>query len=392
MSLLRRSPTAETTAWSGRVPSRSSGPAISGRAALQHSVVWAARRLRADLISLMPADVYRPSTAAGIDVQVAPSRLLITPSQIADGHPMSLQEWLYSSQMSLDGVGNAVGVIRSVDSFGLPSRIDLVPDEDVAMRIKGGQVIEYRINGEKHEPRFIWHERQFTVAGLPVGLSPIAHAALSLSAGMSAQQFALDWFANGTVPSAILKNSERTLNDAQVEDTKARFKASMAQGDVFVTGKDWTYSQVAAKAAESQFIEQMEYSDLALTRFMGVPADLVDVHVDRSTINYANITQRNLQLMVMNLGAAVKRRETALSATQQGARFVKLNRDAVLAMDAKTRAEVLGIQIRHRTRTPDEARAYDDLLPLSEADYEQFDRLFPPSRRSRNDLEVDDGS
>ncbi len=374
------------------MPSRASGPSVTGRAALQHSVVWSSRRLRADLISLMPADVYRPSTAAGIDVQVDPSRLLVTPSQIADGHPMSLQEWVYSSQMSLDGVGNSVGVIRAIDAFGLPTRIDLVQDEDVAIRIKGGQVLEYRIAGEKHEPRYIWHERQFTIAGVPVGLSPIANAATFLTAGMSAQQFALDWFANGTVPSAILKNAEVRLTDVDTQDTKARFKAAMATGDVFVTGKDWTYTPVAAKAAEAAFIEQMEYSDLALTRFMGVPADLVDVHVDRSTINYANITQRNLQLMVMNLGSAVKRRETALSATQHGARFVKLNRDAVLAMDPKTRAEVLGLQIRHRTRTPDEARAYDDLQPLTEADYAQFDRLFPPSRRGRNDLEVDDGS
>lgn len=377
MSLLRRSASPATEILTDRLGQRSTGLAVTGTTALQQSVVWAARRLRADLLSLMPADVYRPSTAAGINVAVPGSAFLTAPSQVADGHPMSLSEWLYSSQMSLDGVGNSVGLIRARDAFGLPARVDLVRDEDVSMRIRDGQVIKYRIAGTEYTPREVWHERQFTLAGLPVGLSPIAFAALQIAGGASAAQFAVDWFANGAVPSAILKNGKKDLTAAEASVMKARFKASMSAGDVFVTGQDWEYSAVAAKAAESSFIEQMEYSDLALTRFFGVPADLVDVRVDSSTINYANITQRNLQLLVMNLGAAIKRRETALSATQAGDRFVKLNRDAILAMDAKSRADLFAAQIAARTRTPDQVRAIEDLLPLSEADYAQFERLFP---------------
>ena len=66
---------------------------------------------------------------------------------------------------------------------------------------------------------------------------------------------------------------------------------------------------LAAKASESGFIQQMEYTDVALTRFFGVPADMVDVQSSTGSVTYANITQRNLQLLVMNLGGAVKRRE-----------------------------------------------------------------------------------
>ena len=158
-------------------------------------------------------------------------------------------------------------------------------------------------------------------------------------------------------------------------------------------GKDWEYSAVAAKAAESEFIAQMKYTDVALTRFYGVPADLVDVHVDSATINYANITQRNLQLLVMNLGGAVKRREDALSRLVRGDRFVKLNRDAVLAMDPKSRAELFRTQVESRTRTPDEVRKLEDRLPLTEADYTQFERLF--GRRTtgqKTNPEATDGS
>jgi HK97 family phage portal protein len=376
VSLFRRSVGEQVLDEQGRPPRRENGPVVTNASALRQSVVWAATRLRADLVSLMSIDVYRRLPGEGINVPVAPPSVLVTPSDIADGHPMFIGEWLYSSQMSLDRTGNSFGVIRSVDALGFPARIELIADELVSVRIRGSRVHEYRINGEKHEPRDIWHERQFTVAGLPIGLSPIAYAALNLASGIAAQEFALDWFANGAVPSAILKNTDKTVGPDEAERAKRRFKAAVSDGDVFVTGKDWTYTAVAAKAAESQFIEQMQYSDLALCRFFGAPADLVDVVAGGSSITYANITQRNLQLLVMHLGPSIKRRDDSLSTLTPKPRFVKLNRAAILAMDAKSRAELLSSQIEARTLTPDQARAIDDLPPLAERDYAQFERLF----------------
>ncbi|WP_182112896.1 phage portal protein [Actinotalea sp. JY-7876] len=377
MSLLRRSVSLGDVSPGDRPLRRSGGPAVTSTSALRQSVVWASCRLRADLISMMPIDVYRRSKAAGINVPVSTPPVLVNPTEVADGHPMAIAEWMYSGQMSLDRGGNNIGVIRKVDAFGLPAQIDLVSLDDVTMRVKGGRITEYRINGEKHETRHIWHERQHTVAGVPIGLSPVAYAALHLAGAQAAAEFAVDWFVNGAVPSAILKNEEKVLDPLNAERTKRRFLASTRAGEPFVTGKDWSYNAISAKAAEAAFIEQMQYSDVALARFYGVPGDLVDVAVNSSTINYANITQRNLQLLIMNLGAPVKRREDALERLTPSSQFVKLNRDVILAMDAKSRAELFKAQIDSRTRTPDQVRAIDDLLPLSDADYAQFERLWP---------------
>lgn len=376
MSLLRRSQTPAGQELMERVSWRRDGAKVTQTEALRQSVVWAASRLRADLVSQLPIDVFRPSAGAGIAVEVAKPPVLKTPSQVADGHPMPIAEWIYSGQMSLDRHGNNFGVIRAIDAFGLPARIELADPEEVSMRIKGRQIVEYRFNGEKVNSRHVWHERQHTIAGMPVGLSPISFAALSLTAGINAQQFAVEWFQNGAVPSAILKNDEKTLSQEQADRTKRRFKAAISNGDVFVTGKDWTYSAVQAKAAESQFLEQLRATDQDLCRFMGVPGDLIDVSVDSATINYANITQRNLQLLVMHLGPAIKRREDALSTVVPAKQYVKLNRAAILAMDEETRAKVLKDRIAARVITPDEARALEDLPPLTDRDYAQFEKLF----------------
>lgn len=355
---------------------RSAGGArVSRRKAMTHSVVWAATQLRADLTSLMPVDVYRPTKGRNLEVDTPP--VLQRPAEFAEGKAMTIGEWLYATQVSLDTTGNAVGLIRAFDAMGVPAQIEPVDMDEVSFTVRGTRIVEYRIAGELVDSKFIWHERQYTAAGIPVGLSPITFAALQLSSGIAAQEFARDWFSNGAVPSAILRNSKRTLTGDQATAAKKKFQETIRNGDVFTTGSDWEYVPVSAKAAESGWIDQMQYTNADICRFMRVPADMVDVGVDgSSSITYANITQRNLQLLVMNLGGSIKRREDALSQLTPGGRFVKLNRNAVLAMDAKSRADLLKTRIDARTITPDEARAIEDQPPLNEDDYQQFDRLF----------------
>jgi HK97 family phage portal protein len=314
----------------------------------------------------------------GVPVEQAKTDVLREPWEIAEGQPMAIDEWMYSTQMALDGSGNNVGIVHARDGAGIPSRIEPVDPEAVSYKVKGTRIVEYRINGSKEDAKWIWHERQHTVAGFPVGLSPIANAAIALSSGLSAQEFALDWFQNGAVPSAILKNVGKDISREEAQAAKAAFKASVSSGDVFTTGKNWEYHPVSAKASEAAFIEQMQYSDVELCRFFGVPADLVDVaSMNGSAVTYASISQRNLQLLVMNMGGTVKRRERALSRLVPGDRYVKLNRSAVLAMDDKTRAELYASYVQNRIMSPDQVRGIEDMPPLDEAAYKQFERLFP---------------
>lgn len=355
---------------------RSRGREVRATEARQQSVIWAAQRLRADLVSLMPVDVYRQVGRLNVPVSTPP--VLQAPSAWADGQPMSIGEWLGTSQMDIDGHGNAFGVIRAVDGLGRPAQIDLVKIDDVSCTVRDNKILRYRIAGEKTDPRFVWHERQFTIPGFPLGLSPIAHAALTIAGSSGAQQFATDWFANGAIPSAHLRNTQMELPDSKAaERVKAMFLASTSAGEPFVSGKDWEYKPLAAKAAESGFLQQMQYTDVALTRFFGVPGDLVDVQSASGSTTYANISQRNLQLLVTNLGGAIKRREDAISTrVLPVARFAKLNRNAVLAMDAKTRAEVFKMQIDSRQLAPSEARELEDRAPFTDEQFAEFDRLF----------------
>jgi HK97 family phage portal protein len=359
------------------IPRRTAGRtprAVSTEDAMRHSVVWACLRLRADLISTSPVDVYRDVAGRAVDVPKPP--VLVAPG----GSRVKITEWLYSSQVDLDRFGNTFGLITARDGLGLPARIDLMPAESISVITKNGEITGFRQGSVVHAPGNVWHEKQYTVAGLPVGLSPIAFAALSLSTGLSAQEFASDWFAGSGVPAAHLKNTTQTLNGTQSEEVKERYNRSVRNGDVFVTGADWEFTMMGAKASESGFLDAIHATNSDTCRFLGVPGDMVDVNEATGSVTYASITQRNLQLLIMNLGPATCRREEALSDLTSKPRYVKLNTDAVvLRMDPTSRAEMNKVLLESHQRAPSEVREKDDLPPFTPEQVAEIQALAKPA-------------
>lgn len=372
MSLFRHATVNGPTAASlipGRGSARST-PVVNNDTALRHSAVWACLRLRANLVSTMPVDLYR--RIAGVQVELPKPKVLVTPG----GDRVDMTEWLYSSQFDLDRSGNCFGLITERDGLGFPARIDLLSLGDVTVIVKAGELSGYRIGGKVHDPSQVWHERQYTVSGLHVGLSPVAYAAWSIGEYLSIQDFALEWFGNSTVPAAHLKNVTQTLTQDQAVGMKNRFNASVSAGEPFVTGKDWEYNPLTAANQTTDWLEGKKYGVGDIARFFDCPGDLIDAAVSTGNITYASITQRNLQFLIMHLGPAVVRRENALSRLTSKPRFVKLNTDALLRMDPLTRAQTMQTQIASRTLVPSEARELDDRPPLTESQMAEFDRLF----------------
>jgi HK97 family phage portal protein len=338
--------------------------------ALRNSVMWGCLRLRADLVSTMPVDVFRK--AGDMDVEVPRPPVLVQPG----GERVDIIEHLYSSQFDLDRCGNSFGVISEKDGAGLPRRIDLVPYEEVAVQVKDG-ALKYRVGRKTYEAEEVWHEKQFTTSGLAVGLSPTAYAALTLGNFLSAAQFARDWFDNGSVPSGKLRNKARKIEAGEARKVKERFKDAVANREVFVHGSDWEYEMISVSASESQFLDAIKASGPDVCRFYGVPGDMVDVETSTGNITYANVTQRNLQLLIVNLGPAIVRREAALSRLAGPGRFVKLNTDAILRMDPATREEMLGNMVsKYKTLAPSEARALSNRPPFTPEQVAEFGALF----------------
>lgn len=349
---------------------RSGSVYVTPETALRTSAVWACLRLRADLMSSFPIDVYRKVDGRAVEVTKPP--VLVNPG----GDRVGIREWMYSTQFDLDRAGNCFGVISKRDALGRPAQIDLALLSEVTVVVRDGELTEYRIGPKTYDPRDIWHERQFTMAGLHVGLSPTAHAAWTIGQYQSVQEFALNWFGRGTIPAAMLKNTAKTLTQDQALRVKDHFRATVESGDVFVTGSDWEYQMIQAESASKEWVEAQNASVPDIARFYGAPADLIDGAVSSSSITYASMTQRNLQFLIMNMGPAIGRREDALNSLTSRPRYVKLNPDALLRMDPETRARTIGMQIDSRTLTNTEARALEDRAPLTPGDLADFQAIY----------------
>lgn len=355
-----------------RAAARQGSVTVTPDKALRHSGVWACLRLRADLVSTMPLDAFR-RTSDGVQVEVTKPPVLVTPG----GETVDITDWLYSSQFDLDRSGNTVGLITAVSGLKLPARIELVPLSDVSVRGRGSEIVEWKIGQKTYTPDKVWHERQFVVSGVPLGLSPVAYAAMSIGGYLSAQQFALDWFASGVSPAGTLQHQTEESISSKVADTmKERFKVAVANRDIFVTGSEWEWTPAAADASQAAFLDQMQFGLADVSRFFGVPADMIDAAGSSSSITYANITQRNLQLLIMNLGPAITRRERALSRLLPRPQFVKFNTDALLRMDPQTAITSLKTEIDARMIAPSEARALRNRAPFTDEQLAEFDRLF----------------
>ena len=284
-------------------------------------------------------------------------------------------EWIYATQMDIDRVGNAVGVIMERDQFGNPTRVDLLPADQVTVKVRKG-VVTYACQGDTFDAIDIWHERAHVIPGSVVGLSPIGAAAYAINQGLSAASFAASWFGNGAVPASILKNTNRSFVNKYATQMKSQFKASVATGDVLVLGKDWDYNLMAVPNSQASFIEAQDASVVDVCRYFSVPADIVDAAVKGSRLTYANMTQRHLSFLVLHLGPAVQRRERAFSAALPNPRRTVLDTDSLLRMDHSQLATMNALKIDKRVLTPDEWRKQDNLPPLTPDQIETVLTLF----------------
>jgi HK97 family phage portal protein len=350
---------------------RTGGVNITADTALRNSAVWAALTIRADLVSTFPVDNYRK--AGGIRFEVPLTSFFVTPG----GPDVDWCEWAYSSQFDLDRYGNTFGLITARDALGFPARVDLWAAGGVSVLIRGGELWGFRYHGVEYPKLDVWHEKQNTIGGCHVGLSPIAYAAWTLGEYASIQAFALDWFGAGAVPSGTLKNSEKTVDPDLAREVKQQFKATTRAGDVFVHGKDWEYNMIKAEMETSNWLEAKNAGLVDVARYLRVPADLIDAALSGQSITYANMSQRNLQFLIMHLNPGLIRRENTFSRRVLARpRFMKFNRSALLQMDPSAQATMLAGQITSRQIAPSEARAIVDRAPFTDEQIAEFDRFF----------------
>lgn len=330
---------------------------------LQKVAVWAAVDLVASIVSTLPYDA--------LEGEGASLRKVPTPEILRDpaGDGYGLADWVYQYMMSLLLRGNTNGNVADRDRMGNPTQIVLYhPDEVQGWRDLKSGLPQWRAGAEKVEAENMWHQRAYTIPGRLMGLSPVAHHALTIGQGLAAAKFGQQFFQDGGTPSALLTN-ESGLDAKQASTAKARFLAALrGSREPLVLGQGWKYQAISVAPEESQFLETQKYTSAECARIYGPGMPEILGYETGGSMTYANVEQRSLDLLTYALDRWLVRTERMFTAMLPPGQYVKINRSALARTDLLTRYRAHAIALRNQFMVPNEARDIEDRPPLPGGD------------------------
>lgn len=321
------------------------------------SAVWACVRLLADSVSALPVDVYREGSAEPLTTPP----LLRSPAA-----GMSLQAFLEAIMRSLLLRGNAFGLVTARSGATmLPAQVDLLhPDTVSAERSESGAIV-YRVNGREFPREEIWHVRAYVMPGSLLGLAPIEYARQAIGLGLAAEQYGASFFGDSAIPSGYL-TTEQAVGQTSADTIKERWNAAHGRKrDIAVLTGGLEFKAITVAPEESQFIETTRANVATIARFYGIPPEMIGGEAGGS-LTYSNVEQRGLDFLTYSLGPWLVRLETALTELLPARQYVKFNSGGLLRTSLRDRYEAHKIGIDAGFLTVNEARALEDLPPLSE--------------------------
>jgi len=209
------------------------------------------------------------------------------------------------------------------------------------------------------------HIPGYTFPGSVKGFSPLALFKAQIELGISANDFGKQWFDNGAQPSGQLVNKARELDPKIADAAKAKFKAAVANRDVFVTGSDWAYTSLAVPGNESQFLETIKANATQIASIYRVSPE--DIGGDTgSSLTYKTLTSDLTRLIVRTLNPWAQRIAWYLSDIRPGPQFVKFDLDYLARGDKGARIAATQAALTAGIDTLNEARAAENKPPLTD--------------------------
>jgi len=336
---------------------------------------FAAIRHIVDYLSTLPLDGSRVDGDGRSPMSSLPSlfRRLNDPGDIGIGNWIG--QWAYG--VAVDG--NAVGWITAIDGFGFPTairwlrRIDWEYDESSK---------QWYVYGIPAPPSRLVHSPWIVPVGCTLGLSPVEHFKSFWDAGRSAQEYA-DVARGGGIPPTTLRNTVLTeLDPTAARAIQRQAMRAFATGGPFVSGKDWDLTVNAIPANQKNFLQTLELTANNTAGIFGIdPREIGGTGADGS-ITYVNEESKALN-RADNLRPYIVRFENMIERILPAQQYVKLNVDATIRTDIKTRTEVIGMKLADGRMNVNEARALEDEPPLPPGARGDFYNVYQPGDPAR---------
>lgn len=207
------------------------------------------------------------------------------------------------------------------------------------------------------------------------GRGVVEYARESIGRQMGAYDTQNKLWKQGLTPAAYIQvnalldeKGRKTYRDSYGEVMNGSFDGTrLAVFDSRIT----KYEPITMKLVDAQFLELIGATDRDIANFFGMPLHMLNMGKEA----YSSNEEKYMEFLSSTVDSYLVQFEQAgrikwLSEAEQPDYFWKFNRDALLRMNAKSRAEMGEILIRSGQRSPNEVRDKDDMSGY--ADGEKF--------------------
>jgi len=230
-----------------------------------------------------------------------------------------------------------------------------------------------------------------------VGRGVIEYARETLGRQIAAYDAESQLFSQGLTPAAIMQVNA-TL-DAEGRKAYRDSYGEVMSGEgprlAVLDSRITKFEPVTMTLVDAQFLESIQATDRDIANFFGMPLHMLNMGKEAYSSNeqkYLEYRSETLDpyFVQTEQGARIK----WIPQAQQNDHFWKFNRDAIMRMDGKSRAEMNEILIRSAQRSPDEVREKDDYSAIPDGsgkkfymtkNYAALDELGKPEDPTRSD-------
>lgn len=342
----------------------------SMRSSLRVVPVYAATSLIADSLAVTPIAAYQRTATGGRAAPPAQPGLVTNPNP----NPLGTRvDWMHQAITSLKLRGNAYGNIVDFDRYG-PSKVQWL-NPDAILVDESGPLPDYYHNGKKLDRSGVVHIAEYVLPGSVVGLSPIEQFRSQIEMAQSAQSFGNNIFRKSGVPSGHLKNVKQQLSALEAGVVKSRFKSSVANGDVFVSGNDWEYDKLGLSMADVQFLESIKATANQIAAIYKVPPEEIGGDSGNS-MKYTTEELNQQKFIRRALQPTAVRFEHHLDRLLLDGVYVKFNLNASARGDLKSRMDAYAVGLDKGIYTLEQVRDFEDFEMLTQIEIDQWQTWF----------------
>ncbi len=243
-------------------------------------------------------------------------------------------------------------------------------DGSLVYRITGGSASRSENGILFLLPKDIYHLRGFHTKDSVTGMGVVEYAKKTLGISTGADTYAAGLYANGGIPSGVLK-TPGVLSDAAYERVQESWESRTSgrkTGSVVILEEGMDYSPISVSPELLQFIESRKFGVPEIARFLGVPPTKL---YDLAQSTYNNIEQENLAVANDTLDPWARNMESEADAKFLGnnmSRKTEIDLYQVFRGDMDTRSSYFQRMMGMGSMTPNQIREREGMPPYEDGD------------------------